>query len=167
MILNTHFVLRAFLPGGYLAGFHVPFSLWDLYSSAIDSCHFWGSSRASLKVTGSSVSPIPVAKPLIPGNSWAFFRILVDLLGSVTWMLSESVDSFASLSSLLFVATTSGSSIVDLSGTSGWVLWAVGILVAKRPIGPSSIAIGRLSPISRESCNTSRSLVLFSSLVEN
>src|SRR5205807_9241337 len=72
--LNTHLVLRAFLPSGNLAGFHVPFSLWDLYSSAIDSCHFRGSSMASLKVTGSSVFPIRVAKALISGNSWAFFQ---------------------------------------------------------------------------------------------
>src|SRR5205085_8498119 len=111
---------------GNLPGLHVPFSLWDLYSSAIDLCHFWGSLRASLKVTGSSVFPIRAAKALIPGNSWAFFRILVDLLGLVTWTLLESVDSSASSSSLLFVATTSGSSIVAFSGTSGWVLWAVG-----------------------------------------
>src|SRR5437588_9258536 len=145
LILNTHLVLRAFLPGGNLAGFHVPFSLWDLYSSAIDSRHFWGSSRASLKVTGSSVFPIRVAKALISGNSWAFFQILVDLLGSVTWRLLESVDSSASSSLLLFRATTSGSSIVAFSGTSGWGLWAVGIPVVKHPIGPSSIAVGRLS----------------------
>src|SRR5437588_9788609 len=58
LILNTHFVLRAFLLGGILTGFYVPFSLWDLYSSAIDSCHFWGFSRASLKVSGSSIFPI-------------------------------------------------------------------------------------------------------------
>src|SRR5947209_8972999 len=90
LILNMHFILRAFLPGGNLAGFHVPFSLWDLYSSAIDSFHFRKSSRASFKVTGPSVFPIRVVKALIPGNSWAFFRILVDLLDSVTWTLLES-----------------------------------------------------------------------------
>ena len=62
-------VLRAFLPSGSLAGFHVPFSLWDLYSLAIDSCHFWGSLRTSLKVTGLSVFPIRMAKAFIPENS--------------------------------------------------------------------------------------------------
>src|SRR5205085_6915258 len=117
------------------------FSLWDLYSSAIDLYHFWGSPRASIKVIGSSVFPICTTKALIPRNSWAFFQILVDLLGSVTWTLFELIDLFASSSSLLFMATTSKSSKIFFSSTSGWFLWAAGNPVAKHLMGTSSIAL--------------------------